>query len=66
MDTRCLQEVLERLTSGTVQQRKNAIDVISELLRISSDSATVLSQLSWYDNGVFSFDILCFQLLCFL
>lgn len=46
-DTRCLQEVLERLTSGIVQQRKNAIDVISELIRTSSDSTNVLSQLSW-------------------
>ncbi|XP_015899000.3 uncharacterized protein LOC107432388 [Ziziphus jujuba] len=49
MDTRCLKEVLERLTSGIVQQRKNAMDVISELIRTSYDSTTILSQLSWQD-----------------
>ncbi|KAF3442571.1 hypothetical protein FNV43_RR16487 [Rhamnella rubrinervis] len=49
MDTRCLQEVLKRLTSGIFQQRKNAIDVVSELIRISSDSAIVLSVPSWQD-----------------
>ncbi|GMN54780.1 hypothetical protein TIFTF001_023898 [Ficus carica] len=48
-DGRCLEEVLKRLDSRIVQQRKNAIEVISELIRISSDSTTVLSLSSWQD-----------------
>ncbi|KAL5540486.1 hypothetical protein UlMin_043080 [Ulmus minor] len=46
-DEQCLHEVLKRLASGIVQQRRNAIEVISELIRISSESDTVLPQLSW-------------------
>ncbi|XP_058207690.1 uncharacterized protein LOC131320827 isoform X4 [Rhododendron vialii] len=34
-DSRCLQEVLNRLASVDVVQRRNAVDVISELFRIS-------------------------------
>ncbi|KAG5555648.1 hypothetical protein RHGRI_006336 [Rhododendron griersonianum] len=34
-DSRCLQEVLNRLASGDVVQRRNAVDVMSELFRIS-------------------------------
>uniref|UniRef100_A0A5B6YYI7 Uncharacterized protein n=1 Tax=Davidia involucrata TaxID=16924 RepID=A0A5B6YYI7_DAVIN len=37
-DSWCLQEVLKRLASGSVLQRRNAVDVISELIRISPDS----------------------------
>ncbi|PON91698.1 Coatomer beta subunit [Trema orientale] len=51
-DKQCLQEVLKRLASETVVQRKNAVEVISELIRISSDSTTALSQSSWYNNGL--------------
>lgn len=45
----CLEEVLKRLSSGIVQQRKNAIEVIQELICISPDTTTVLSQSSWQD-----------------
>ncbi|GAV57287.1 hypothetical protein CFOL_v3_00825 [Cephalotus follicularis] len=45
----CLQEVLKRLASGNVFQRRNAIDVISELIHVSSISADVLSPLAWKD-----------------
>ncbi|BBH09755.1 hypothetical protein Prudu_022345 [Prunus dulcis] len=48
-DGHCLKEVLERLTSGNVQQRTNALDVISELICMSSDSKDKLSQLPWQD-----------------
>ncbi|KAF7148592.1 hypothetical protein RHSIM_Rhsim03G0016500 [Rhododendron simsii] len=34
-DSRCLQEVLDRLASGDVVKRRNAVDVMSELFRIS-------------------------------
>ncbi|KAG5555643.1 hypothetical protein RHGRI_006333 [Rhododendron griersonianum] len=34
-DSRCLQEVLNRLASGDVLHRRNAVDVMSELFRIS-------------------------------
>ncbi|KAI8562184.1 hypothetical protein RHMOL_Rhmol03G0015000 [Rhododendron molle] len=34
-DSQCLQEVLNRLASGDVVQRRNAVDVMSELFRIS-------------------------------
>ncbi|XP_028059850.1 uncharacterized protein LOC114263496 isoform X6 [Camellia sinensis] len=37
-DNQCLKEVLQRLASGAVLQRRNAIDVISELFHISPDS----------------------------
>lgn len=45
----CLQEVLKRLASGNVIQRRNAVDVISELICISSNSVNVLSQMMWQD-----------------
>ncbi|XP_062117653.1 uncharacterized protein LOC133831397 isoform X2 [Humulus lupulus] len=48
-DTQCLQEVLQRLASEIVEQRKNAIEVISELIHISSDKATELASSSWKD-----------------
>ncbi|XP_059646314.1 uncharacterized protein LOC132292139 isoform X2 [Cornus florida] len=35
--SRCLQEVLKRLSSGNILQRKNAVDVISELIHLSPD-----------------------------
>ncbi|PON49241.1 Coatomer beta subunit [Parasponia andersonii] len=51
-DKLCLQEVLKRLASEIVVQRKNAVEVISELIRISSDSTTALSLSSWYNSGL--------------
>ncbi|KAF8403828.1 hypothetical protein HHK36_011934 [Tetracentron sinense] len=47
-DGHCLQEVLKRLASGRLLQRRNAIDVISELIHMSSDSAK-LPPLMWQD-----------------
>ncbi|KAL6210028.1 hypothetical protein ACLB2K_020966 [Fragaria x ananassa] len=48
-DSQCLTEVIERLTSEDVQQRRNAVDVISEVIHLSSDSKNVHTQLSWQD-----------------
>ncbi|KAJ7976810.1 putative ARM repeat superfamily protein [Quillaja saponaria] len=48
-DDQCLKDVLKRLSSGNVIQRRNAIDVISELIHISSDSADVSPHLPWND-----------------
>ncbi|GMH08179.1 hypothetical protein Nepgr_010019 [Nepenthes gracilis] len=42
-DSWCLQEVLKRFASGNVAQRRNAIDIISEFICISSDPAKGLS-----------------------
>ncbi|OUZ99900.1 hypothetical protein BVC80_9069g4 [Macleaya cordata] len=41
-DCQCLQEVFNRLASGNPLQRRNAIDVISELVRVSSDAGNSL------------------------
>ncbi|XP_074378983.1 uncharacterized protein LOC141720455 isoform X2 [Apium graveolens] len=48
-NSNCLKDVLERLAAGTFLQRKNAIDVISELIHMSLDSVADLSQLPWQD-----------------
>lgn len=48
-DSQCIQEVLKRIASGNVLQRRNAVDVISELICISSDSINELSHLAWQD-----------------
>ncbi|KAJ8769650.1 hypothetical protein K2173_005253 [Erythroxylum novogranatense] len=48
-DNHCLEQVLSRLTSGSSQQRLNSIDVISELVLISSDSGNKISSLAWQD-----------------
>lgn len=48
VDVHCLEEVLLRLTSGNTIQRKNALDVISELIRILSHSINANSHLAWY------------------
>ncbi|CAA2969441.1 uncharacterized protein LOC111378014 [Olea europaea subsp. europaea] len=45
----CLQEVLKRIDSENVAQRMNAVDVISDLIHISSGSVNVLSQEMWQD-----------------
>lgn len=47
----CLDEVLERLASGNASQRRNAVDVISELIHISSNSVTALSHSMWYGTS---------------
>ena len=47
-DGQCLEEVLKRLASGNALQRRNAVDVISEIIHLSSNSVTVLSHSMWY------------------
>ncbi|KAL9331609.1 hypothetical protein ACSQ67_001219 [Phaseolus vulgaris] len=42
-DDQCLMEVLKRLDSGNISQRRNAMDVISEVLHISSNSQSLMS-----------------------
>ncbi|KAG2405658.1 uncharacterized protein HKW66_Vig0049130 [Vigna angularis] len=42
-DDHCLMEVLKRLSSGNISQRRNAMDVISEVLHISSKSQSLMS-----------------------
>ncbi|XP_022634851.1 uncharacterized protein LOC106757598 isoform X2 [Vigna radiata var. radiata] len=42
-DDHCLMEVLKRLSSGNISQRRNAMDVISEVLHISSESQSLMS-----------------------
>ncbi|XP_077253695.1 ARM repeat superfamily protein isoform X2 [Tasmannia lanceolata] len=39
----CLQEIFKRLDCGNYCQRRNAIDVIAELIHIASDSKNILS-----------------------
>ncbi|KAK7336580.1 hypothetical protein VNO77_17125 [Canavalia gladiata] len=41
-DDKCLMEVLKRLASGNISQRRNAMDVISEVLCISSKSQSLM------------------------
>lgn len=49
VDVHCLEEVLIRLTSGNTIQRKNSLDVISELVCIFSRSINANSHLAWQD-----------------
>ncbi|KAF6172889.1 hypothetical protein GIB67_035443 [Kingdonia uniflora] len=42
-DGRCLKLIFERLASGNFLQRRNAIDVVSEIIRISSDTVGLVS-----------------------
>lgn len=49
VDVHCLEEVLIRLTSGNTIQRKNALDVISELMCRFSHSINANSHLAWQD-----------------
>ncbi|XP_057438694.1 uncharacterized protein LOC130730649 isoform X1 [Lotus japonicus] len=48
-DDKCLMEVLKRLASGNISQRRNALDVISEILNISSESQKLLPYSAWQD-----------------
>uniref|UniRef100_A0A6N2JZZ3 Uncharacterized protein n=1 Tax=Salix viminalis TaxID=40686 RepID=A0A6N2JZZ3_SALVM len=48
-DSNCLKQVLRRLASGNALQRRNAIDVISGLVSISSNSENKNSHLAWQD-----------------
>ncbi|XVF56100.1 hypothetical protein PTKIN_Ptkin06aG0089800 [Pterospermum kingtungense] len=46
-DGHCFEEVLKRLASGNAIQRRNAFDVISELIHISTDSSHKAIQSTW-------------------
>ncbi|KAB1222327.1 hypothetical protein CJ030_MR2G002032 [Morella rubra] len=48
-NSHCVQEVLKRIASGNVLRRRNALDVMSELIRMSSDSLNELPHLAWQD-----------------
>ncbi|XP_043816177.1 uncharacterized protein LOC110622515 isoform X3 [Manihot esculenta] len=48
-NTDCLKQVLERLASGNALQRRNAIDVVSKMLCMSSDFTSQLSHLAWQE-----------------
>ncbi|XP_039010853.1 uncharacterized protein LOC120139789 [Hibiscus syriacus] len=46
-DGHCLEEVLKRLASGNAIQRRNAFDVVSELVHISKDSSHKAYHSTW-------------------
>ncbi|XP_070052827.1 uncharacterized protein [Nicotiana tomentosiformis] len=46
-DTQCLEEILKRLISGNVSQKRNAVDFISDLIHVSMESDTVLPPTMW-------------------
>ncbi|XP_059298575.1 uncharacterized protein LOC132051492 isoform X4 [Lycium ferocissimum] len=46
-DTQCLEEILKRLISGSVSQKRNAVDFISDLIHMSMESDTVLPPPMW-------------------
>ncbi|XP_006349558.1 uncharacterized protein [Solanum tuberosum] len=46
-DTQCLGEILKRLISGNVSQKRNAVDFISDLIHMSMQSDTVLPPPIW-------------------
>ncbi|KAI3667410.1 hypothetical protein L6452_42467 [Arctium lappa] len=48
-DRYCLEEILKRLASENIAQRRNALDVLSEVIHLSSDSASTLSHSLWQD-----------------
>ncbi|MED6184209.1 hypothetical protein PIB30_045241 [Stylosanthes scabra] len=48
-DNKCLAEVLKRLGSGSISQRRNALDVISEVIHISSEPQKSFPYLAWQD-----------------
>ncbi|XP_030518684.2 uncharacterized protein LOC115732156 [Rhodamnia argentea] len=53
-ENHCVKEVIDRLACGNTMQRRNAIDVICELISISSKTASGLPHLKWEDiaNGL--------------
>lgn len=44
---KCLDEVLKRIHSKTVVQRRNAVDVVADLIHITSGSVDTLSEVEW-------------------
>lgn len=49
LDNDCVKEVLQRLISGSVSRKMNAIDVVSDIIDISSESARSLPPHMWQD-----------------
>lgn len=47
-DRKCLNQVLKRICSKNVAQRRNAVDVVAELIHITFGSVDTLSQEEWY------------------
>ncbi|CAL5193475.1 unnamed protein product [Lathyrus oleraceus] len=50
-DNMCLMEVLKRLASENISQRRNAMDVIAEILHISSESKKSLPYSAWQETA---------------
>ncbi|XP_023752977.1 uncharacterized protein LOC111901348 isoform X1 [Lactuca sativa] len=48
-DKYCLEEILKRVASENIAQRRNALDVLSEVIHISSHSEAILSHSVWQD-----------------
>ncbi|KAL0339636.1 UNVERIFIED_CONTAM: hypothetical protein Sradi_4480400 [Sesamum radiatum] len=48
-DSKCLYEVLNRTDSKNVAERRNAVDIVADLILISSVSVNALSQAAWQD-----------------
>ncbi|KAL6523246.1 hypothetical protein OROGR_016849 [Orobanche gracilis] len=48
-DSKCLYEVLKRIDSGNVAQRRNAVDFVADLIHLSSVSVNTLSPAAWKD-----------------
>ncbi|KAL3819820.1 hypothetical protein ACJIZ3_005725 [Penstemon smallii] len=48
-DSKCLHEVLKRIDSKNVAQRRNAVDVVANLVYVSSGSDNGLPQAIWQD-----------------
>ncbi|KAI7743189.1 hypothetical protein M8C21_012206 [Ambrosia artemisiifolia] len=48
-DRYCLDQILKHLASENINQRRNALDVISEVINISSYSPSTLSHSVWQD-----------------
>ncbi|XP_042053805.1 uncharacterized protein LOC121798730 isoform X3 [Salvia splendens] len=49
LDRKCLNEVLKRIYSKNSVQRSNAVDVVANLVHITSGSEDTLSEVEWQD-----------------
>ncbi|XP_071720458.1 uncharacterized protein [Rutidosis leptorrhynchoides] len=49
LDTYCLEEILNRLASENIAQKRNALDVLSQVINISSNTTSTLSHSIWLD-----------------
>lgn len=56
-DNQFLLEVFKRFDSDSIMQRRNAIDVISEIVQMSSNTRNLLTQSAWYICTLSSFFI---------